>query len=137
VRRSTLPPPAKKGDVVPALRLPDLNAAEVDLRGRRTLVLFWRTTCGFCQQMLEHVKKWECSRTQDSPELLVISSGTPEANRQQGFHASVLLDADWGAGTVLGAGGTPSALIIDEDGKVATEVGVGAPAVLELAGAFY
>ena len=138
VRRSTLPPPAKKGDVVPALRLPDLNGAEVDLasfRGRRTLVLFWSTTCGFCQQMLEDVKKWERSRTQDSPELLVISSGTPEANRQQGFHASVLLDADWGAGTVLGAGGTPSALIIDEDGKVASDVGVGAPAVLELAGA--
>ena len=138
VRRSTLPPPAKKGDVVPALRLPDLNGAEVDLaslHGRRTLVLFWSTTCGYCQQMLEDVKKWERARTQDSPDLLVISSGTPEANRQQGFDAQVLLDADWGAGTVLGAGGTPSALIIDEEGKVASDVGVGAPAVLELAGA--
>ena len=136
VRRSTLPPPAKKGDAVPALRLPDLNGAEVDLgslRGRRTLVLFWNTTCGFCQQMLEDVKKWERGRPESAPELLVISSGTPEANRQQGFRSTVLLDADWGAGTVLGAGGTPSALIIDEDGKVASDVGVGAPAVLELA----
>jgi peroxiredoxin len=137
VRRSTLPPPAKKGDAVPALRLPDLDGAEVDLaslRGRRTLVLFWSTTCGFCQQMLEDVKKWERARPANAPELLIISSGTPEANRQQGFRAPVLLDADWGAGTVLGAGGTPSALIIDEDGKVASDVGVGAPAVLELAG---
>jgi thiol-disulfide isomerase/thioredoxin len=138
VRRSTLPPPAKKGDAVPALRLPDLDGAEVNLasfRGRRTLVLFWSTTCGFCQQMLEDVKKWERARPANSPELLIISSGTPEANRQQGFHAPVLLDADWGAGTVLGAGGTPSALIIDEEGKVASDVGVGGPAVLELAGA--
>lgn len=137
VRRSTLPLPAKKGDAVPALRLPDLNGAEVDLgslQGRRTLVLFWSTTCGYCQQMLEDVKKWERARPANAPELLIISSGTPEANRQQGFRAPVLLDAEWGAGTVLGAGGTPSALIIDENGKVASEVGVGAPAVLELAG---
>ena len=138
VRRSMLPPPAKKGDVVPALRLPDLNGAEVDLasfRGRRTLVLFWSTTCGFCQQMLEDVKKWERARSENSPELLIISSGTPEANRQQGFRAPVLLDAEWGAGTVFGASGTPSALIIDEEGKVASDVGRGAPAVLELASA--
>jgi thiol-disulfide isomerase/thioredoxin/uncharacterized membrane protein YphA (DoxX/SURF4 family) len=137
VHRSTLPPPAKKGDAVPALRLPDLDGATVDLaslRGRRTLVLFWSTTCGFCQQMLEDVKKWERARPANAPELLIISSGTPEANRQQGFRSPVLLDADWGAGTVLGAGGTPSALIIDEEGKVASDVGVGAPAVLALAG---
>jgi thiol-disulfide isomerase/thioredoxin/uncharacterized membrane protein YphA (DoxX/SURF4 family) len=137
VRRSTLPPPAKKGDAVPAMRLPDLNGTEIDLaslRGHRTLVLFWNTTCGYCQQMLEDMKKWERARPDNAPELLVISSGTPEANRQQGFRSMVLLDADWGAGTVLGAGGTPSALIIDEDGKVASDVGVGAPAVLELAG---
>jgi peroxiredoxin len=136
VRRSTLPPPAKKGDAVPALRLPDLDGAQVDLaslHGRRTLVLFWSTTCGYCQQMLEDIKNWERARPANAPELLIISSGTPEANRQQGFRAPVLLDAEWDAGTVLGAGGTPSALIIDENGKVASEVGVGAPAVLELA----
>ena len=55
----------------------------------------------------------ERARSQHSPESLVVSSGTPEANRQQGFH---------------------SLLSLDEAGKVASDVGVGGPSVLELAG---
>ena len=99
------------------------------------MVLFWSTTCGFCQQMLADIKDWELTRGADAPELLVISSGEVEENRKQGFRSPVLLDAVWGAGDVLGAGGTPSALLIDENGVVASEVGVGGPAVLALAGA--
>ena len=53
---------------------------------------------------------------------------------EQGFRSPVLLDRIFGAGSVLGAGGTRSAVIIDEQGVVAPEVGVGAPAVLALAG---
>jgi len=137
VARSTLPPAVKKGEAVPALELPDLNGGTLDLgalRGRRTLLLFWSPSCGYCQQMLEDVKKLERERAPDAPELLIISSGTPEANREQGFRSPVLLDRIFGAGSVLGAGGTPSAVIIDEQGVVASEVGVGAPAVLALAG---
>jgi hypothetical protein len=85
--------------------------------------------------MLEDMKKWERDRPLDAPELLIISSGTPEANREQGFRSPVLLDEGFGAGSVLGAGGTPSAVIVDEYGIVASEVGVGAPAVLAMAGA--
>jgi thiol-disulfide isomerase/thioredoxin len=137
VARSTLPAPVKKGEVVPALQLPDLNGGMLNLgmlRGRRTLVLFWSPSCGYCQQMIEDVKKLERERAPDAPELLIISSGTPEANREQGFRSPVLLDRIFGAGSVLGAGGTPSAVIIDEQGVVASDVGVGAPAVLALAG---
>ena len=36
---------------------------------------------------------------------------------------------------MFGASGTPSALVIDEEGTVASDVGVGAPAVLEMLGA--
>jgi len=137
VARSTLPAPVKKGEAVPALQLPDLDGGTLDLgalRGRRTPVLFWSPSCGYCQQMIEDVKKLERERAPDAPELLIISSGTPEANREQGFRSPVLLDRIFGAGSVLGAGGTPSAVIIDEQGVVASEVGVGAPAVLALAG---
>jgi len=35
---------------------------------------------------------------------------------------------------VFGAGGTPSALVIGEDGTVASDVAVGAPNVLALVG---
>jgi hypothetical protein len=80
------------------------------------------------------VKQWEKKRPANAPELVVISSGTPEANRDQGFRSPVLLDGIFGAGVVFGAGGTPSALMIDEAGKVASEVALGAPDVLALVG---
>ena len=137
VKRATLPAPVRKGEPVPALKLPDLDGETVDLaslRGRRRLVLFWNPGCGFCQKMLDDMKDWERHPPAGAPELLIISSGTPDANRQQGFRSRVLLDSVWGAGQVLGAGGTPSAVLIDEEGRVASEVGVGAPAVLSLAG---
>ncbi|MEO8132277.1 MAG: hypothetical protein ABI822_34590 [Bryobacteraceae bacterium] len=79
------------------------------------------------------MKKWEDNRPTHAPELLIISSGTAEENRQQGFGSMVLLDPDFGAGNVLGAGGTPSGIIIDEQGTVASEVRVGASEVLALA----
>ncbi len=136
VAHAVLPPPVKKGDPVPSLKLPDLNGKTLDvanLRGRRTLMLFWDPSCGFCQHMLEDIKTWERDRPRDAPELVVISSGTAEVNRQQGFRSAVLLDPIFGAGKVFGSGGTPSAVIIDEYGRVDSDVVAGAPAVLALA----
>ena len=135
VARVTLPPPVKKGDTVPSLKLLDLTGETVDvaaLRGRRTLLLFWNPSCGFCQKMLPDVKTWK--RPASAPELVVISSGSPEVNRDQGFSAKVLLDPYFGSTQVFGAAGTPSAVVLDEEGRVASEVVVGAPAVFALAG---
>jgi len=137
VSRATLPFPVSKGDTVPSLRLADLTGKAVDLAalaGQRTLLLFWNPACGFCQQMLPDVKSWERNPPQGAPELLVISSGSFDASRAQGFRSRVLLDPNFGAGHVFRAGGTPSAVILGEDGRVASEVGVGAPEVLALAG---
>ena len=46
----------------------------------------------------------------------------------------MLLDPKFGTGRVFGTGGTPSALVVDEEGRVASEVAEGASAVLTLAG---
>src|SRR5262249_24359523 len=62
VVRASLPPPIKKGGLVPSLQLADLTVSTFDLskRGnRRALLLFWNPACGYCQQMLEGVKNWE------------------------------------------------------------------------------
>jgi peroxiredoxin len=137
MKRALLPSPVKKGEPVPAMTLPDLDGKRVNLtsiRGRRTMLLFWNPSCPYCQGMLEDVKNWEKKPPADAPGLLVISSGTPEANRAEGFRAPVLLDSIFGAGLVFGAGGTPSALLIDEDGKVESNVAVGAPDVLAMVG---
>jgi len=62
---------------------------------------------------------------------MLVPSGTVEANRASGFHSPVLLDQSFAAGRDLG--GSPSAVLIDREGKIASGVAVDAPSVLELA----
>jgi peroxiredoxin/uncharacterized membrane protein YphA (DoxX/SURF4 family) len=126
------------GEPAPDLRLPDLEGDTVDLedfRGEKTLVLFWSPSCGFCQQILPDLKRWEGNRPEDAPKLLVVSSGAEEANREQGFASTVVLDGQFAVMRAFGADGTPSAVLVDEEGKVASDLAVGTSAVLELAGA--
>jgi hypothetical protein len=45
----------------------------------------------------------------------------------------VVLEQGFATGSAFGANGTPSAVLVDSEGKIASEVAVGAPAVLALA----
>ena len=120
------------------MKLPDLegNTGQLaDFRGEQTLVLFWNPGCGFCQQMLPDLKEWEAQAPEGTPRLLLISAGSEEANREMGLASPVLLDQNFATGRAFGASGTPSGVLVDAEGKVASEVAVGAPAVMELAGA--
>jgi hypothetical protein len=69
-----------------------------------------------------------------TPRLLVVSHGTVEANRAMGFRSPVVLDQTLDTGRAFGASGTPSAVLVDRKGNVASELAVGSPAVLQLAG---
>jgi len=136
VVHAILPPSVSKGEAVPSLKLADLKGQVVDLaqlRGRRTLLLFWNPSCGFCQQMLDDVKSWERNPPKDAPELLIVAAGSPDDIRKQDLGSRVLLDPYFGASQVFNSGGTPSAVLIDEQGRVASDVGVGAPDVLAMA----
>jgi hypothetical protein len=44
----------------------------------------------------------------------------------------VVLDQQFAVGQVFGASGTPSAVLIDEEGKVASELALGTTPVLDL-----
>jgi peroxiredoxin len=126
----------KVGEEAPEVKLPDLEGDTVELadfKGEETLVLFWNPGCGFCQQMLPELKQWEATSPEGAPRLVVVSAGTEEANREMGLASPVLLDQQFATGRAFGASGTPSAVLVDEEGKVASEVAVGAPGVLELA----
>ncbi len=136
VKRATLPAPVKKGDIVPSFELPDLDGKTLNLgalKSRRTLLVFWNPACGFCQQMLDDLKAWESAPQKDAPRLLVIAAGPAEENRKQGFRSQLLLDPDFSASHIFNSGGTPSAVLLDEEGRVASDVGVGAPDVLAMA----
>jgi peroxiredoxin len=124
------------GERAPALALPDLDGQTVglaDFRGDPVLVLFWNPGCGFCARMLDDLKAWEEDRPAGAPKLLVVSQGNVAANRAMGLRAPVVLDQGFATGTAFGVSGTPSAVLIDAEGAVASSVAVGAPAVLALA----
>ncbi|WP_157254538.1 peroxiredoxin family protein [Nonomuraea typhae] len=123
------------GDPAPAFALPDLNGRSVDLadlHGRSALLLFWNPACGFCEQMLPDLRAWEANGAQEGPALVVISTGTVEENRAMGLSSAILHDETFAVGPLFGAQGTPMAVVVDAEGRIASEAVAGAPGVLTL-----
>jgi thiol-disulfide isomerase/thioredoxin len=136
--QAPVPITRKVGEVAPEVKLLSLDGEPIELKdfgGEQTLVLFWNPGCGFCQQMLPDLKEWEENPPESAPRLLVVSSGTEEANRELGLSSPLVLDQQFAAARAFGAYGTPSAVLVDAGGRIASEVALGAPAVLDLAGA--
>lgn len=124
------------GMSAPSFRLPDLNGQQQldlkDLQGRNVLLLFWNPSCRFCLDMVSELRSWE-SQEHNDLDLLVISTGTAEANRAMNLQSTVLIDQDFSVGRLFNAAGTPSAVLIDVSGKIASELAVGSTEVLALA----
>jgi thiol-disulfide isomerase/thioredoxin len=124
------------GERAPSLVLESLDGGALELgggSGSDRLLLFWNPDCGFCRGMRDDLRGWESGVNGHGPELVVVSSGDPERTREDGFQSTVVLDPGFTAGEVFGAGGTPSAILIGADGRVAASLAVGAQAVLRLA----
>jgi thiol-disulfide isomerase/thioredoxin len=132
------PPPAPAlpvGSVAPVFTLPDANGNAVStagFNGSTTALLFWNPGCGFCQRMLPQLQEWELRKAPSAPRLVLVSGGTQDANRAMGLRATVLIDEGFAVGQKFGCRGTPSAVLIDANGKLASTLVVGAPAVLSL-----
>ena len=123
------------GSVAPVIQLPDLDGVTVDvatLRGAPTLLLFWNPTCGFCRRMVSDLQAWENQAPLGRPRLVLISTGAAEANRALGLRSTILLDEGFRTGFAFGATGTPSAVLLDAQGKVASETVVGAPRIMAM-----
>jgi methylamine dehydrogenase accessory protein MauD len=124
------------GAEAPALELPSLDGESVSLatvRGGDALLLFWNPGCGFCRAMYDDLIAWESSANGVTPRLVIVSSGDEESTRAEGFRSLVLLDEAYEASTAFGASGTPMAVRVGADGRVASELVVGAEAVFNLA----
>ena len=121
-----LPP----GAPAPALDgLSALSGTAPSLAGRESLVVFWNPDCGFCRSMHEELLAWEAAANGSSPQLVLIASGDEQRMRAEGFRSPVLLDPEFSVGKIFGAAGTPSAVLIDAESRVASEVMVGAEAI--------
>ncbi len=126
------------GEPAPQLALPDLEGQLVEIaefRGSEVALVFWNSRCGYCRSMHEQLLEWEAERPAGATGLVVIASGDAAATREEGFASRVLLDADTEGSAAFLAGGTPMAVRIDADGKIASPVVAGADAVLGLVGA--
>jgi thiol-disulfide isomerase/thioredoxin len=126
------------GSELPELRLARLDGTEVSLADPiegETVLLFWNPGCGFCRSLHEDVLAWEASPPEGAPALVVVSAGDVVGVKAEGFASEVLLDPEWTVSSALGADGTPMAVLVAANGRVASGVVGGGPAVLELLGA--
>jgi peroxiredoxin len=124
----------------PPFRLASLEGAEVgleDFQGKRVLLVHWSPECGFCRRIADDFARLSGDLSRRKTELLFVSYGSPEANRalmeQHGLRSQVLLQPD--GQTVAGFAriGTPAAYLLDEKGRIAKPIAIGAHEVPELA----
>jgi thiol-disulfide isomerase/thioredoxin/uncharacterized membrane protein YphA (DoxX/SURF4 family) len=128
---------SKIGTVAPEFSLTDVRGREItkdDLKGKPTLVTFWSTTCPHCNTFLDEFKGWEHSRNNDDPNLILFSDGDEAEHRDLGFDSPVVLDKGYKIAAKLGMFGTPSAVLVNEEGVITTETAVGAENILALIG---
>lgn len=127
----------KIGQAVPELSVTDLSGqrlTDADLKGKQTLVAFWSTGCSHCSAMLPDLRNWDESKNADEPNLLVFSDGDEETLREFGLISPIVLDEGHRTAATLGMFGTPSAVLVNEDGVIVTETAIGAPNIWSLIG---
>jgi len=131
-------------------------------RGQPALLLFFNPSCGFCREMapklailVQRSSRQEQAlsekreiRTPNSeidpghvssaatPRPIIISTGEAQMNRQlfdeHKLGCTVLLQTDAEVATAYQAHGTPSGYLIDAEGRIASDLTIGAEALLEL-----
>ena len=112
----------------------DRNITSEDLHGKKTLVTFWSLSCGYCTQMLEDLRSWDKARGVDEPNLLLLSEGEAEPHRNLDLQSPIILDKDRKISNELGMSGTPSAVLINENGRIVSETAIGADNIWTLIG---
>jgi peroxiredoxin len=128
------------GSAAPEFELPDLaggRKALSDFRGHRLLLIFFNPRCGFCTQMAPDLAALPTDGANGRPVPLVVSTGDAKENRQlvaeHGLRCPMLLQEQMEVASRYQADGTPMGYLIDEQGQIASEIAVGAQAILTLA----
>jgi peroxiredoxin len=136
VEQALMPPPAAPGDPLPDLGARMLGGEEIRLRafvGRETLFVFWNPSCGHCRQMHADLRRFEPEHTVGDTRLVIVSSGDTKTTSDEHFASLVVLDEGFTVGRAVGVPGTPSALLIDRQGRISADVVAGAEAIFALA----
>jgi peroxiredoxin len=130
------------GVPAPEFELHDLTGATASLarwRGRELLLIFFNPKCGFCVRMLPDLAALSVDGAKGRPVPLVIASGEADENRrlfaEQGVRCPVLLQRGSEVAELYRVHGTPMGYLIDDQGRIASELAAGADALLALADA--
>jgi thiol-disulfide isomerase/thioredoxin len=128
------------GKTFPPFRLPDLGGREVGLetfRGKRVLLVNWSPQCGFCIRIAPELAKLQQALFARNVELVLASFGDAAANRKLAAETSLkglfLLQKGGSEIKPFQGLGTPVAYLLDENGRVAKTLAVGADLVPLLA----
>jgi peroxiredoxin len=127
------------GEPIPPFKLPDAEGQEVgiaDLRGRRVLLVNWSPRCGFCTRIAPVLAALQPDLRERGVDLVFITLGDAEENGptlgESGLHPRLLL-GDQGETEVFAGVGTPAAYLVDEEGRAASGLTIGADNVPDLA----
>jgi peroxiredoxin len=130
------------GTFVDDFQLPDLVDKKVsisDFRGRRVLLVYWSPECGFCDMLAADLAKLQPHLKENNTELVLVSFGDAESNQR------LLVEHQLNCTTLLleksplrelalfRHRGTPSAYLLDEEGRVLQKLAPGMDEVLQLA----
>ncbi len=147
-QRANAAPPAEPaglpvGAEFPVFSLPDLDGNTIrleDYRGKRALLVYWSPQCGFCDLIAPDLARLQPDFEKQKVQLLLLARGDAESNRklagEHGLRCRILLVSDENAERVpepLKNLGTPSAYLLDAEGRVAKPLAVGSEKVPALA----
>jgi methylamine dehydrogenase accessory protein MauD len=129
------------GTEAPAFDVPKLSGGRGKLsqyRGRKVLLMFFNPQCGFCTQMLPALAALPVD-DKGAPLPLVITTGKADENRrlfeEHKVRCPILLQEQMTLASKYQVNGTPMGYLIDEQGKIASSLTVGADALVALASA--
>lgn len=128
------------GEPAPHFELTDLSGERrtlSQLRGRPVLLVFFDPSCRFCVEMAPALARVPADGAGGGPVPLVVAAGDPEKTRElvarERIRCAVLLQEGTDVSALYRTDATPTAYLVDRDGRVASELARGAAAVLALA----
>ncbi len=127
------------GDVAPEFSLPGLHGEVMTLgalraNGKPVLLLFTDPGCGPCNSLAPEVAEWQQTLSESFTVALISRQSVDDnlVKTQEHGLTQILLQTDYEVAEAYRYLGTPSAVLVDEDGHVANELVAGVDAIREM-----
>jgi thiol-disulfide isomerase/thioredoxin len=122
-------PPGTPVEPLPVTAAADGSELDLATLGEDAVLVFWNPGCGYCRAMEPALRAWADASPPGAARVVLVSSG----GASDGLEALTVLDPGFSVGRFFGATGTPMAVRLDADGRVASRLATGADAALALA----